>query len=96
MNSDKKVDLDPVEISEDKKYDLRPLNLEKFIGQDNLKSNLRTYIESSKKRNNNLDHIVLYGPPGLGKTTLAHIISNEKNVNIHSTSGPAFTKREIS
>ena len=93
MNSDKKVDLDPVEISEDKKYDLRPLNLEKFIGQDNLKSNLKTYIESSKKRNNNLDHIVLYGPPGLGKTTLAHIISNEKNVNIHSTSGPAFTKK---
>ena len=93
MNSDKKVDLEPGEISEDKKYDLRPLNLEKFIGQDNLKSNLKTYIESSKKRNNNLDHIVLYGPPGLGKTTLAHIISNEKNVNIHSTSGPAFTKK---
>ena len=93
MSSDKKVDLEPSEISEDKKYDLRPLNLEKFIGQDNLKSNLKTYIESSKKRNNNLDHIVLYGPPGLGKTTLAHIISNEKNVNIHSTSGPAFTKK---
>ena len=93
MNNDKKVDLEPSEISEDKKYDLRPLNLEKFIGQDNLKSNLKTYIESSKKRNNNLDHIVLYGPPGLGKTTLAHIISNEKNVNIHSTSGPAFTKK---
>ena len=93
MNSDKKVDLEPSEISEDKKYDLRPLNLENFIGQDNLKSNLKTYIESSKKRNNNLDHIILYGPPGLGKTTLAHIISNEKNVNIHSTSGPAFTKK---
>jgi len=93
MNSDKKGDLEPNEISEDKRYDLRPLKLEKFIGQDNLKSNLKTYIESSKKRNNNLDHIVLYGPPGLGKTTLAHIISNEKNVNIHSTSGPAFTKK---
>ena len=93
MNSDKKVDLEPNEISEDKRYSLRPLDLEKFIGQDNLKSNLKTYIESSKKRNNNLDHIVLYGPPGLGKTTLAHIISNEKNVNIHSTSGPAFTKK---
>lgn len=93
MNSDKKVDLEPNEISEDKKYSLRPLDLEKFIGQDNLKSNLKTYIESSKRRNNNLDHIVLYGPPGLGKTTLAHIISNEKNVNIHSTSGPAFTKK---
>ena len=72
---------------------MRPRNLEKFIGQDNLKSNLLTYIESSKKRKNNLDHIILYGPPGLGKTTLAHIISYEKNVNIHSTSGPAFTKK---
>ena len=76
-----------------RKLDLRPRNLEKFIGQDNLKSNLLTYIESSKKRKNNLDHIILYGPPGLGKTTLAHIISYEKNVNIHSTSGPAFTKK---
>ena len=72
---------------------LRPRNLDKFIGQDNLKSNLKTYIESSKKRKNNLDHIILYGPPGLGKTTLSHIISYEKNVNIHSTSGPAFTKK---
>ena len=72
---------------------MRPRNLDKFIGQDNLKSNLLTYIESSKKEKNNLDHIILYGPPGLGKTTLAHIISYEKNVNIHSTSGPAFTKK---
>ena len=72
---------------------LRPRNLDKFVGQDNLKSNLKTYIESSKKRKNNLDHIILYGPPGLGKTTLSHIISYEKNVNIHSTSGPAFTKK---
>ena len=78
---------------EDKKLNLRPRNLDKFVGQDNLKSNLKTYIESSKKRKNNLDHIILYGPPGLGKTTLSHIISYEKNVNIHSTSGPAFTKK---
>ena len=93
MPNEKKINLEPTETSDDKKLDLRPRNLEKFIGQDNLKSNLLTYIESSKKRKNNLDHIILYGPPGLGKTTLAHIISYEKNVNIHSTSGPAFTKK---
>lgn len=91
--SDKKINLDPAEISDDKKLNLRPKNLEKFIGQNNLKSNLKTYIDSSKKTKINLDHVILYGPPGLGKTTLAHIISQEKNVNIHSTSGPAFTKK---
>jgi len=93
MSNEKKINLEPIETSDDKKLDLRPRNLDRFIGQDNLKSNLLTYIESSKKRKNNLDHIILYGPPGLGKTTLAHIISYEKNVNIHSTSGPAFTKK---
>jgi len=93
MSNEKKINLEQTETSDDKKLDLRPRNLDKFIGQDNLKSNLLTYIESSKKRKNNLDHIILYGPPGLGKTTLAHIISYEKNVNIHSTSGPAFTKK---
>jgi Holliday junction DNA helicase RuvB len=67
--------------------------LNEFIGQQFIKSNLEAYIESSKKRKKNLDHIILYGPPGLGKTSLAHIISNEKNVNFHSTSGPAFTKK---
>ena len=93
MTNEQKINLESKEISEDKKLNLRPKNLDNFIGQDNLKSNLKTYIESSKKRKNNLDHIILYGPPGLGKTTLAHIISCEKNVNIHSTSGPAFTKK---
>ena len=83
----------PNEISEDKKLSLRPKKITEFVGQDNIKSNLKTFIESSKKRSSNLDHIILYGPPGLGKTTLAHIISHEKNVNIHSTSGPAFTKK---
>tara|TARA_B100000686_G_C16736737_1_gene944089 strand:- start:540 stop:1541 length:1002 start_codon:yes stop_codon:yes gene_type:complete len=93
--SDKKekVELISKEIEEDKKNNLRPKNIDGFIGQDNLISNLKTYIESSEKRKKNLDHTILYGPPGLGKTTLAHIISNEKNVNIHPTSGPAFTKK---
>jgi len=89
----KKIDLNSAELDEEKKNSLRPLSLTEFIGQQFIKSNLEAYIESSKKRKKNLDHIILYGPPGLGKTSLAHIISNEKNVNFHSTSGPAFTKK---
>ncbi len=89
----KKIDLNSAELDDEKKNSLRPLSLSEFIGQQFIKSNLEAYIESSKKRKKNLDHIILYGPPGLGKTSLAHIISNEKNVNFHSTSGPAFTKK---
>ena len=89
----KKIDLNSAELDEEKKNSLRPVSLTEFIGQQFIKSNLEAYIESSKKRKKNLDHIILYGPPGLGKTSLAHIISNEKNVNFHSTSGPAFTKK---
>ena len=89
----KKIDLNSAELDKEKKNSLRPLSLNEFIGQQFIKSNLEAYIESSKKRKKNLDHIILYGPPGLGKTSLAHIISNEKNVNFHSTSGPAFTKK---
>ena len=79
--------------NEKEKINLRPKNIKDFVGQDNIKSNLSTFIKSSVKTKKNLDHIILYGPPGLGKTTLANIISFEKNVNIHSTSGPAFTKK---
>ena len=89
----KKIGLNSAKLDEEKKNSLRPLSLNEFIGQQFIKSNLEAYIESSKKRKKNLDHIILYGPPGLGKTSLAHIISNEKNVNFHSTSGPAFTKK---
>ncbi len=81
------------ETIEDKKINLRPKRIEDFIGQETIKSNLNTFIKSSVKTKKNLDHIILYGPPGLGKTTLANIISYEKNVNIHSTSGPAFSKK---
>ena len=88
-----KIELDPAEKAGERKTSLRPQSLSEFIGQQFIKSNLEAYIESSKKRKKNLDHIILYGPPGLGKTSLAHIISNEKNVNFHSTSGPAFTKK---
>ena len=91
--NNKKISIDSTETDEEKKNSLRPFSLDEFIGQEFIKSNLEAYIESSKKRKKNLDHIILYGPPGLGKTSLAHIISNEKNVNFHSTSGPAFTKK---
>ena len=87
------ITLTPKEIKEDKKINLRPRAIKDFIGQENLKLNLDIFIKSSVKTKNNLDHIILYGPPGLGKTTLANIIAYEKNVNIHSTSGPAFTKK---
>ena len=89
----RRPDITTERTQEDKNFNLRPKSLDQFIGQNYIKSNLKTYIESAKKRKKNLDHIILYGPPGLGKTSLAHIISNEKNVNFHSTSGPAFTKK---
>ena len=72
---------------------LRPRRLEDYIGQKNIKSNLSISIEASKKRKDPLDHVLLHGPPGLGKTTLAHIIANEAGVNIKVTSGPALEKQ---
>ncbi len=71
---------------------LRPSGLDDYIGQDKAKSNLRIYIEAAKTRNEPLDHVLFYGPPGLGKTTLACIIANEMGVNIKITSGPAIEK----
>ena len=71
---------------------LRPQVLDDYIGQTKVKENMKIYIEAAKKRGEPLDHVLLYGPPGLGKTTLAGIISNEMNSNIKITSGPAIEK----
>lgn len=71
---------------------LRPRSLDDFIGQDKIKENLKIFIEAAKKRNEPLDHVLLYGPPGLGKTTLAHIIAREMGANIRLTSGPAIER----
>lgn len=71
---------------------LRPKTLEEYIGQTKVKENMKVYIEAAKQRGEPLDHVLLYGPPGLGKTTLSNIISNEMNSNIKITSGPAIEK----
>ena len=71
---------------------LRPKTLDEYIGQTKVKENMKIYIEAAKKRGEPLDHVLLYGPPGLGKTTLSNIISNEMNSNIKITSGPAIEK----
>lgn len=81
-------------INEDIKIEnnLRPQTLEDYIGQEKAKNNLKVYIEAAKSRNEALDHVLFYGPPGLGKTTLSGIIANEMGVNLKITSGPAIEK----
>ena len=79
-------------VEDDGEFSLRPQTLSEYIGQEKAKSNLAVFIEGAKRRNEPLDHVILHGPPGLGKTTLAAIIANEMGVNLRKTSGPAIEK----
>ena len=79
-------------IEDIEELSLRPRNLEEYVGQEKVKENLKVFIEAAKIRKEALDHVLLYGPPGLGKTTLSNIIASEMGVNIKITSGPAIEK----
>lgn len=80
------------DTTDDVDLNLRPKTLDEYIGQEKVKENLKIYIEAAKKRGDTLDHVLLYGPPGLGKTTLSGIIAHEMGVNFRVTSGPAIEK----
>ncbi len=86
--------IEPGQNDDDVQLDrsLRPVRFEDFVGQDGIKENLRVFIEAAKGRGEALDHVLFCGPPGLGKTTLAHIIAHELGVNIKSTSGPVLER----
>lgn len=89
---DRIVEIEKVNFEKEYEVSLRPLNFDEYIGQEKIKQNLKVFIGAAKKRAEVLDHTLFYGPPGLGKTTLAHIISNEMNANIKITAAPMIEK----
>jgi len=91
MDDDKILDAEEQESDVFEK-NIRPQTLKEYVGQKEITDNLKVFIEAAKIRNESLDHVLLYGPPGLGKTTLAHIIANELGVNIKTASGPSIEK----
>jgi len=86
------VEIEKVSFEEGYEKSLRPQNLDEYIGQGQIKKNLKVFIEAAKKRGESLDHMLFFGPPGLGKTTLANIIANEMNANIKTISAPMLEK----
>lgn len=90
---DRELDPKPKEKEDGFESSLRPRGFEEFIGQEKLKDNLRVFIQAASQRGEPLDHVLFYGPPGLGKTTLAHIIAHELGVGIKSTSGPVLERQ---
>ena len=86
------LNLNPAEAVEDKDPALRPKNLDEFIGQTSARANLSVFIEAARQRGESMDHVLFYGPPGLGKTTLAKIMARELGVNFRLTSGPVLAK----
>ncbi|MCF6172379.1 MAG: AAA family ATPase, partial [Campylobacteraceae bacterium] len=86
------VEIDKISFENDYEKSLRPTNWDDYIGQDKIKRNLKVFIQASKKREECLDHALFFGPPGLGKTTLAYIIANEMEASIKMTAAPMIEK----
>jgi len=94
LDENKERVVDPGEKNEEKAFDLtlRPQDLAEYVGQEKVKNNLQIFMSAAKKRGEPIEHVLLYGPPGLGRTTLAHVIAREMGVNIRVTSGPAIER----